>query len=346
MKKKERNSSLELLRIISILLIILHHFAIHRDYNNQTISNRLFLDLAIIGGKVGVTIFILITGYYMIENKWSLKKVIKIILETLFYTVGITITFYLSGYLTLTKEIIYISLTPIIHSTYWFVTTYIILYLLTPFINKMLKQLTKKEYEKFVIILIIIQSIIPMIFLVENTISNLGWFILIYSIGAYIKLYPNKYFENKSLNKKLTIILYFILYGIMILIDYLNYKYNISLKKIDSIYYTNINSIFILLISICLFLCFLKIEIKSNKIINILAKSTLGVYIIHDNPFMRRFLWKVIFTYQYNLETWKLIIFAIDSVFLVYITCIIIDQIRLNTIDKIENKIIEKFIKK
>lgn len=346
MKKQERNSNLELLRIISILLIILHHFGIHGNYKNITsIPNKFFLDFAIIGGKIGVTIFILITGYYMIENKLNLKKIIKMILEVVFYTLGITIIFKLLGITQLTNKTIFVSLTPITHNIYWFVTTYIILYLLTPFINKLLKQLNKKEYQKFIILLIIIQSIIPMVFLIESPISDLGWFILIYSVAAYIKLYPNKYFENKCLNKKITIIMYLVLYGIMIVIDYLNLKYNICLEKIDAIYYTNMNSIFILLISTCLFLWFLKIEMKSSKIINIVAKSTLGVYIIHDNPFVRKFLWQVMFKYPNDIETWKLIIVAISSVFLVFVTCVIIDQIRINTIGKLENKIIKSISK-
>lgn len=61
---KQRNASIDLLRIISMLMIVSHHFAL--SLVNESIINQTS-NVLIIGGKIGVNIFILITGFTMID---------------------------------------------------------------------------------------------------------------------------------------------------------------------------------------------------------------------------------------------------------------------------------------
>ena len=61
----KRESNLELLRIIMMILIVAHHFALHGgfDYPKEVVSlNRLWIQLMTIGGKLGVDVFVLISG--------------------------------------------------------------------------------------------------------------------------------------------------------------------------------------------------------------------------------------------------------------------------------------------
>lgn len=77
MKKKQRNSNLELLRIISMFLIVLGHFAWQTNWsvNNDTSLIRLgAIHCLWIGGKLGVNLFILISGYFLINSKFKLKS--------------------------------------------------------------------------------------------------------------------------------------------------------------------------------------------------------------------------------------------------------------------------------
>lgn len=343
MEKQERKSNLELLRIISMILIILHHFGYNGNYNSSSLIGSFFIDFTILGGKIGVAIFILITGYFMIENKWNVKKLIKIILETVFYSIGIALVFQILGIAKMNARGIFHFLTPVIHDNYWFVTTYVLLYLFIPFINKMLKSLSKEEYKKFILLMIIIQYIIPRIFSIKIFLSHLGTFILIYAIGAYIKMYPNAYFENIKRNRKIALLSYLLLYFIVIVIDYLKIKYNLFSERINTAYLVDINSIMVLLISVHLFLWFLKLDIKQNKIINTIAKSTFGIYIIHEHAFIKELVWNDIFEMINITKLWQLIILAIVSTILIFIICLVIDQIRINTIGKLEDKIINKW---
>ena len=63
--EKSRECNFELLRIISMLMIIMHHYVIHNNLINIGIfQNKVIAIFFAIGGKVGVNLFIMISGYY------------------------------------------------------------------------------------------------------------------------------------------------------------------------------------------------------------------------------------------------------------------------------------------
>ena len=67
--KKHRNTNIELLRIISILMIVLSHYSVHSGISRNMLSlgwNRFLLEITSLG-NIGVIFFVLITGYYSIE---------------------------------------------------------------------------------------------------------------------------------------------------------------------------------------------------------------------------------------------------------------------------------------
>ncbi len=83
-----RQSNIELLRIIAMLIIIAHHFAVHSgfEFSNDAVTvNRLWIQFIQIGGKTGVNVFVLISGYFLITSK-TLKtsKAIKLWLQIFF----------------------------------------------------------------------------------------------------------------------------------------------------------------------------------------------------------------------------------------------------------------------
>lgn len=93
----ERDSKFEILRIVAIVMIIYHHFIVHAPgvnpmelYNSGDITffNLIITELMASFGKVGVFIFGLLTGYFMIDkNCIRFSRVIKLILLTLFYSI-------------------------------------------------------------------------------------------------------------------------------------------------------------------------------------------------------------------------------------------------------------------
>ena len=76
-KTMERLSNFEILRIISMLLIICHHFALYSGcrYPSSTITmNSVFIQFLSYGGQLGVNLFVLISGYFLVKNEFKVKK--------------------------------------------------------------------------------------------------------------------------------------------------------------------------------------------------------------------------------------------------------------------------------
>lgn len=123
-KIKIRESNFELLRIIAMILIVLHHFY----YNNITIDyvhitrNEMISQIISAGGKIGVNLFVLISGYFLINSKFNIKKLIKLFGETWFYSVAIALIAILGLKIQIgIKELLQV-IFPITYNQYWFIT--------------------------------------------------------------------------------------------------------------------------------------------------------------------------------------------------------------------------------
>ena len=144
---KSRDSSIELLRIISMFMIVMHHFAIHGGFSfaAQTLTvPRFWYSFIIMGGKTGVNIFVLISGYFLINDRYKfpkLKNVLKLLGQVLFYSVIFTAIFGFLGLKKITRTLLIETFLPVTYGSYWFASAYVVLYLLHPFINVLLLKL-------------------------------------------------------------------------------------------------------------------------------------------------------------------------------------------------------------
>ena len=195
-KFKPKESNLELLRIVNMLLIITHHLAVHTPFVFENIHIKYIVYFLSLGGKIGVNSFVLLTGYLLVDKKLKIKNLFRIWVDVLFYSITIWGFFYFydKSYIPEIKFFIF----PITYYLYWFVTTYFIMYIILYFFNFQLYDVERKRYLKFIIILVILWSVLSSFPYVNLGYSNVLWFILLYLIGGYIKLYVNK-IKNKYL---------------------------------------------------------------------------------------------------------------------------------------------------
>ena len=61
---------------------------------------------------------------------------------------------------------------------------------------------------------------------------------------------------------------------------------------------------------------------------NLIASSTFGVYLIHDNPYIRNYIWKELFKVSSYINSPYLFLYSILITFIVFIVCTFIDLIR------------------
>lgn len=334
--KIKRKSNIEVLRIISMFLIVAHHFSVHGGFKllQSTVSiNRIWVQLLQMGGKIGVDIFVIISGYFLIQSsKNKLSKVLKLWVQLLFYSLIIYLIFVIAGDATLSIKELIKNIFPVIFTKWWFASTYFILYLLTPYLNKLLISFSKNDYQNFLILLTVLWCIIPT-FTTNLFQSNpLIWFVYLYALAGYIRLYG--LFD--SLKAK-TCILIAIFASILtflsaVIFDILGLKINFFSEH--ATYFFEMQKLPILIISVLLFLGFSRIDIGSNRVINIVASATFGVYLIHDNNYVRVFLWENLFKNTSFAHSDYLIPYSISVIISVYIVCTLIELMRIYLIEK------------
>lgn len=230
------------------------------------------------------------------------------------------------------------SLLPITSGRYPFITNYIGLYLLSPFLNVVANNLTEKRYKHLLIILFILTSVLPTFGLGAFSLT-FTWFIFLYLCGGYIKKYPIKISKRKYLFLVISVALYLLIMLSVVLFNYLGLKY--SFFSDHARHFIAGCSIPMFLFSLCLFIFFANINIGRNRCINIIAKTTLGIFLLHDGlPY--EFLWdKVVNGPAYYYSQW-LPLYAVIVIIAVFIACMLIDLVRIFTVEKLLFRVLDK----
>ncbi len=334
-KLLKRNSAIELLRIVAMLMIVAHHFVyygvqqhydvniVNNAYYCGTYLNKCIAQLLLPGGIVGVALFFVIAGYYGIQSdKISLARVVFNTVFYAFFGLMLYIVLYKGGGI---KSIVR-GIFPLASSTYWFVSVYVMVLLMKSAINRFVNWLDIRKAIIFVILSIGYYAVVRAVI-----VPYLGVVIGVnyYIVGALIKRYES---EIKLINLNWMIV------GLAGWIGYVVFSNIVNMRYV---------SVFCNLFAICVmgfistigfFLYFLLEKDFLNLPINKIAKSTLAVYLIHEHPMLREFLWEKIFhvaSVQWQSNYFAL--YAILSIIGVFMFGILVDMIK--------DKVIIKFMR-
>ena len=341
MKKAEdkRIIGLDLLRVLSMMGII----GLHVINNGGLIKNAdihsfsYYVVLAILVlAFTSVNIFGILSGYLNVTKKQNKhERIIELLLIVLFYCLIIPSIFFGFNLFDVRntssiKEIIY-DYFPILAGNYWYITCYVFLFFMIPYINSFVNSLAKKTYKKLLITLFVLLSILPNILLTDLFRIQGGyspfWLIYCYMIGGYLRIYDIDLPNDKIL--KYSILIYFVSFALNGLVR--NIGYSILGKVVRANLFINYISPFTLVLSILIFIYFTKVCVKnscSKNIIVYLSGASFSVYIIHDQRLVFYKVLKNLFKplLQYN----AIIVFVgiILSIVTIYVLCCIIDSVR------------------
>lgn len=202
---EKRNSKIEILRIISIILIVLSHYVVHSgvDIHDMPFGiNRYILELGVLG-NIGTMLFIFITGYFLVGSyKIKFKKIFHYLLQVFFYSSIIYILMVLLGREPFDIKELMINFFPLTFKRYWFATAYFIIYLFHPYINKFINSLSRKEYTNFIILSVFLFFFLSTLTTMDFYGNEIIYFVTFYSIGAYMSKYRDNYFFRKNNSKK------------------------------------------------------------------------------------------------------------------------------------------------
>ncbi|PAU68991.1 acyltransferase family protein [Bifidobacterium criceti] len=354
----QRNSSIELLRIMAMFMIISSHYVAPMfifNHNLPPFSLKSYFFL-IVGslGKIGVIIFFSISAWYLcMEKQPSTRKALKrswlLEREVLFYSLGLVIVFHFLGRQYLSLSIILESIFPTATATiWWYVTAYIIFLLLSPSITRGLHAIGKRAHLSLCIIILIgwglIAGILPLGIL-ESRANDFTNFLFIYVLISFYRWY----FDDCSTRAAWTMLIA----GVSMLILSIGaiqiagtVLHNTSIRN-NSIYLAESCIKFpILLIGFgTIVLCEKKFFV--NKIINTIATTTLGIYLVHDYPAVIKMIWQSRIGIENVYDNRYMIAVFFAAILGIFTICSIIDFIRQGlfriTVDRHKGRCFEMF---
>lgn len=302
--------------------------------------------------SVAVNVYVLITGYYLGNNptinfQTYSKRLIRILLPTIFYSIIINLIYPLSRGYVPSFEKITNTLFPIYNSNYWFVTKYLGLITLSPFISIILNHINKKLHISLIFIMLILTcEITPTIgycHVYDAGGNTLLWFICLFITGSYIHKY-NTSVKIRANSGKLFIIIGLLITSIFLIRNFYKMQHG-GYTIISKPHY---NSIEIYILSSLLLIWATSLKIKNTGIISNLAKIgclTFGIYLIHDNVLVREKLWNKIVDSNEFIDSWYHIPYMLLTSAIIFLGCALIEKIRIDLFKrtKVESHILNLF---
>lgn len=339
MKEEKFNKNeiiyLDILKIFACLMVIINHTNILMLENN-TFENTTFYCIMYSLCKVGVGIFLMTTGTLVLDKNYSYRKIIKCIIRVFVPAIILSFLFYIENttmhdinIIQFLKSILY---EPYIEP-YWYIYALIGIYLVLPFIQKMVKNFSNKDYIIFILIFLIIPTLINFLkiytkFNINSSIQAPFFPIIIATVicGNYIS-------KIKTSKKKLIIstTIFIISYIIMFLSMYLPYLDHGEISY--ALDYWDAFPVILMTISLFYIVRHLlkkkKYSKKTSHIIKTITSTTFGIYLIHIKLNYKIYKLGVMQT----LFDFNAIIGIITLDIMIFITCMILTYIFKKIID-------------
>lgn len=277
-KVNERDSNIELLRIVCMLFILIHHFIVIVLYPDLTDRNgdinSYRIACIVINGfvYVGVNCFILISGYYGI--KFRIRSLFNLYCICAFYALLTTLMKYGFADLHFDRGLFYSVFLPFSHTQWWFITCYVVLFSLSPILNIAIQNLGYKDFVLLIVILTVLNVYLGFYWHQYNVNGyTVAQFVYVYFIGAFLRKHP-----IRALDKQRSLLLY--ISGALLWSAISVVSVNWKVPHWTSLHY---NNPFVLIASIGLFHFFTMINLRSHAI-NVIASSVLAAYLLQDAP--------------------------------------------------------------
>ncbi len=338
--KATRNSNLELYRIIVMLLIVAHHYVVNSGLISVLKESNGFISSSVMllfgaWGKTGINCFVLITGYFMCVSNFSSKKLLKLYLQVAFYWLSIYIIFCLTGHDTYSPSQMIWRLWPVKSIEQNFVGCFIVFYLFIPVLNLLVNSMDRRLHLYLVALLLISFSVLPTFPMISMSHNYVAWFISIYMIASYIRIYG--LFPNVGHRQWGCLALLSLLAGaVSVLVMSEAYQRGFTGLYAPYFFISDSNKILSVVIAVCSFMFFKDMKMQQSRIINIVGASTFGVLLIHANSdAMRRWLWQetVDCVGHFDDSVMWTLGYSCVSVLVIFIVCSAIEVFRAKLIE-------------
>ena len=282
---------------------------------------------------VAVNCFVLMSGYFGI--RFSVRKILPLLHQVWFYSLGITAVFFVAGYPPAHDPVRLVSsVFPILTGQWWFITVYLSLYCIAPFLTLLINAMSRKQHILLLCLGGIFLSLLPTFFVmpINNEHGYSLWsFVFLYLLGAFIGRYTTGG-RRTSPYLAIYLLLSFLTAAASVLCALYAPRFANSLFRYDTVAVVGA--------SIALLLLFRQFRF-SSPLINTISPGVLAVYIIHDHPLMRTWLWQDFFRCPSWVHTDFFALGIAGIMIGVFCSCMSIEWLRLKLFGGMERALIE-----
>lgn len=287
-------------------------------------------------GLVATNCFVLVSGYYHCTSKFKLRRIAVMWVEVFVYSVGILLLGCIRDPSYFSFELLFKALFPVSSERYWFVTAYILLQILAPFLNRLIECMDKRMH--FVCCLTLVG-----VFCVWNNIATLVfagrdftklssgysvyWFCVLYMLAAYFRKYVPK--RIKKQKWMLPAFLFLVLCTALtrILFGFISSP---ALRECFSVERFSLRcSVFLLPASLCIFQFFRGLELARGleKFTASVYPLIFAVYLLHCNEYMNTRLWAWLKVPEQMNNPW-MVLYALACAFGIFAVCCAVEWVR------------------
>lgn len=350
--KSKRNEALDQFRAICTIMVIVLHFVGKGGVLDVLNINSVFAWTLKAFSTMAVNGFVILSSFFMLEKEWKLKRILSLLLQVWLISVSATlIVFLFEKHKTITLSLLLEAIFPNAFAQYWFTACYIGLCLLSPFINCMLKNLDDKKLNRLVIIIFCLFCLWPTIIPSSPGCDNSGgysllWFLALYITTAWLK---RNYKKLQTVNRWIYLSIFICCGVFATMTHYVAAFLAQNVAEFFVIYSVNIfwySTLPPFLSAISLFLFF---EInqekrkspKGRQIWKKIAESSLCIYLLQEQIFVRDLLWKKWIPVQKYASCGKVWILLFTSVCIIVLVGITINWVLVVIQRKIEKSLLK-----
>lgn len=268
--KRERESGIELLRIVAMSMILIMHFVEHA-ITSDSISFRLY-ELLISLTDGAVCFFFLITGWFGV--KFSGRKILQFVLTIFLYNVVNILLLYsfnaMPGKHTLLETLLF----PVSAGNYWFMQVYLAILVTAPLLNRTLQELPISRLRAVILVFTIFTAYSCA--LGHNEVNTNGYTYMqalyLYCLGQYLR-------RDDTLYRRVPQWGCLAIYLLMKLLAIFCIQY-----RWEAIDFLGYNSLPMIIGTIYLFIFFKRFTFKS-RLVNYLGGAAFGCYLLQDGLF-------------------------------------------------------------
>ena len=270
----------------------------------------------------------LIGGWFLCEQPYKTRRPLSLWLSLWLYTVPVTLLCKLAG-LDVSWGALRWAAFPASTRQLWFISDYLLLLLCVPLLNRLLRGLSRPAHRGLLAVLAVPLIVYPTLFGENGAVSDTAWmFLYEYLLIAYLRRWPDNRLAHLLQHRAAAL-------GLGLGLPLLNTILRAVLEtrgltdgkafQYMAYYRTALGALPNLLAALALFYLFKGLDLGCVRWVNALAGTTLGVYILHQVPAFRGFLWNSLLQAEAHHGSVGYTLLAILAVFL---GCAAVDALR------------------